>query len=248
MSRSLDKYSNGIATLSVYSGFYNFASHFVRFSLESKLYIPPEVFREIIRKFGFLVLVSPALVKTLARRLTLPNSQSSSGQNRFARLVILRLLKKIEYTPIPPHVFSKFCQQDNPGLGQFSYVIANRFVPFLRGNMSLSLTQIFEILCFLIYHLKTARSKMQDYSEMLNVGGRFDDDGYCSNEFCSDDEDCCSSNSSSIEHREFMFAKEAITHIDHFLEYFEPAIPICQRIFERYRQEMLSIFPRMLGK
>jgi hypothetical protein len=89
---------------------------------------------------------------------------------------------------------------------------------------------------------------MQDYSEMLNVGGRFDDDGYCSNEFCSDDEDCCSSNSSSIEHREFMFAKEAITHIDHFLEYFEPAIPICQRIFERYRQEMLSIFPRMLGK
>jgi hypothetical protein len=249
MSRSLGEYSNKSATLSVHSGFYNFASDFVRVSLELRLYIPPEVFREIIRKFGNLVWVSPALVKTLAIRLiSLPNSQSPSGKNRFTRLVVFRFLKKIEYTRVPPNVFSKFCPQDNPNLGQFSYVISNRFVPFLHGNMSLSLTQIFEILCLLIYHLKTARSKMQDYSEMLNVGGRFDDDGYFSNEFCSDDEDCCSSNRPSIEHREFMFAKEAITHIDHFLEYVEPAIPNCQRIFERYMQEMLSIFPRMLVK
>ena len=244
MSIGLGKHSNSSACLSVYSGFHTFASHSSRVSLELRLHISPKVFREIIRKFGNLVWVSPSMMKTLARRLiSLPNSQTPSGKNRFARLVVLRFLKKIEYTPIPPHVFSEFCPQDPPELGQFSHVIASRFVPFLRGNMSLSLTQKFEILCFLIYHLKTVRSKMQHYSEMLNVGGRFDDDGYCSNEFCSDDEQQSSSNRSSIEHSEFMFAKEAITHIDHFLEYFEPAMPTCQGIFERYMQEMLSIFP-----
>jgi hypothetical protein len=235
--------SNTSARFSVHSGFHTFASQLVQVSLELRLHIPPKVFCEIIRKFGFLVRVSPALVKTLARRLiSLPNSQTPSGKNRFAGFVVLRFLKKIEYTPIPPHVFSEFCPQDPPELGQFSHVIASRFVPFLRGNMSLSFTQIFEILCFLIYHLKTARSNMQHYSEMLNVGGRFDDDGYCSNEFCSDDEDCCSSNRSSIEHSEFMFAKEAITHINHFLKYVEPAMPICLRIFERYRDKLLN-FP-----
>jgi hypothetical protein len=248
MSRCLVNHLNINAILSVFSGLYKYAGDSVRFSLELRLYISPEVFSEIIGKFGFLVLVSPALVKTLAIRLTLPNSQSPSGQNRLARLVVRRLLKQTKYTPIPPHVFSKFCPQDDPNLGQFSYVVTNRFVPFLRGNMSLSLTEIFEILCFLIYHSKTARSKMHEYSKMLNVGRRFDDDGFCSNEFCSDDEDCCSSKGLSIEHREFMFAEEAIKHIDRFLEYFEPAIPICQRIFERYMKEMLSIFPRMLGR
>jgi hypothetical protein len=248
MTSRLGYHGNGSATLSVFSGFYNYASHLVRVSLELKLYIPPEVFHEIIRKFGFLVRFSPSMVKTLARRLTLPKSQSPSVQNRLARLVVRRLLKKIEHTPIPPHVFSEFCAQGKPYLGQFSYVVTNRFVPFLRGNMSLSLTQIFEILCFLIYHLKTARSKMKDYSDMLKDDGRFNDADYCSNEFCSDDEEWCSSNRSSIEHSEFMFANEAITHIDHFLEYFEPAMPICQRIFEGYMQEMLSIFPRMLRK
>ncbi len=89
---------------------------------------------------------------------------------------------------------------------------------------------------------------MQEYSEILNVDGRFDDDGFCSNEFCSDDEDCCSSKGLSIEHREFMFAEEAIKHIDLFLAYVEPAIPFCQRIFERYMKEMLLIFPHMLGR
>ena len=223
--------SNTSARFSVHSGFHTFASQLVQVSLELRLHISPKVFCEIIRKFGFLVRVSPSMMKTLARRLTLPNSQTPSGKNRFARPVVLRFLKKIECTRVPPHVFSKFCPQDPPELGQFSHVIASRFVPFLRGNMSLSFTQIFEILCFLIYHLKTVRSKMQHYSEMLNVGGRFDD------------EDCCSSNRSSIEHSEFMFAKEAITHINHFLEYFEPAMPTCQGIFKRYMKEMLSIFP-----
>ena len=242
MSSGLDEHSNTSARFSVHSGFHTFASQLVQVSLELRLHIPPKVFCEIIRKFGFLVRVSPSMVKTLARRLTLPNSQTPSGKNRFARPVVLRFLKKIECTRVPPHVFSKFCPQDPPELGQFSHVIASRFVPFLRGNMSLSFTQIFEILCFLIYHLKTVRSKMQHYSEMLNVGGRFND-GYCSDEFFSDDEDWRSSNRSSIEHSEFMFAKEAITHIDHFLEYFEPAMPTCQGIFKRYMKEMLSIFP-----
>jgi hypothetical protein len=248
MSSGLGEYSNRSARLSVNSGFDTFASDFVRFSLELRLYISPEVFREIIRRFGFLVRFSPSMVKTLARRLTLPNSQSSSGQNRFARLVVLRFLKNIEHTRVPPDVFSEFCPQGKTNLGQFSYVVTNRFVPFLRGNMSLSLTQIFEILCFLIYHLKTACLKMHKYSDMLNVGGRFDDADYCSNEFCSDDEEWCSSNRSSIEHSEFMFANEAIKHIGHFLKYFEPEMPICQKIFEGYMQKMLSIFPRMLRK
>ena len=226
--------SNSVAYFSVHSGLDTFTRSILRFSLELRRDIPPEVFRGVTGGFGGLVRVSPAFVKTLVGKLIF-------GKNWFARRVASRFVKKIEYTRVPVLEFSRYCPQENPNLVQFSHVIASRFVPFLRGGMSLSLTQIFEILCFLTYHLKTARSKMQDYSVMLNVDGRFNE-GYCSDEYFSDDEDCSSSNRPSIEHTEFVLAKEAIIHIDHFLEYVEPAMPICLRIFERYRDKLLN-FP-----
>lgn len=231
MSRSFDSNINPDALLSVTSDLYHYPSVSLQFFLELNIHIPPYVFRKIIRSVGILVRLPPRFVKTLVRRLiSLPNSQSSSGKNRFAGVVVRRILKKIES---PPPVFSRNCLEEDLNLGQFSYVIASRFVPFLRGNMSLSLTQIFEILCFLIYHLKKARSKMQDFMQILNIDGRFDDERY---------------NEQSVKYNEFKSAKDIIKLVNLFLEYFEPAMPTCQGIFEHYMQEMLSIFPRMLGK
>jgi len=212
-------------TGSIGSGFGLDANQTLRGALTLCNKIPPEIFHEIIQKFFSLVVFSPSLVKTLVRRLMyLPDSQSTSCTQWLAHLVSRRILKRIEYTQVPFAVFSSYFPEDNPNLRQFSFVVSNKLSPFLHGNLSLSLTQIFEILCFLNHHLTTTLSKIQAIASEINADGRFDGD--YSNEF-------------DVMYDCFVFFNESIRLFGILLEYIEPALPICQRIFERYKKMLL---------
>ena len=123
------------------------------------------------------------------------------------------------------------CPLTHPGLDHFTYAIKSNFVPFLRGDRSLSLTKILEILCILRHHLILA------YEQMRNIQGDIDSGGQGSDALCSDVRySTCGQERPFEEQQNYHAAKESIYVISDLLQRIEQVLPTFLEIFNLYVQ------------
>ena len=202
--------------------------------------IPTEKLHQIKHVMLAKFRISPKMLLHLAKMLS-HNPQSRHPRKR----IVLWLLKRVLHTlenpfefPTPPQHVEHHeddlsprwidCPMTHPGLDHFTVAIESNFVPFLRGDRSLSLTKILEILCILRHHLILAHEQMR-YNVMM-----VDSDGQGSDALCSDIRFECGRERSFEELQDYYAAKESSYVISDLLQRIEQFLSNFSGKFELY--------------
>jgi len=177
---------------------------------------------------------SPKMMVFLARRLShVPYEESQRFGKRMMLLVLKRVFKTLknpfELPTLPPQYVEYYdYQPTHPYLSHFINAIESNFVPFLRGDKSLSLTEIIDILSILKHHLNIADEKMR-YNVMIVDSG-----GQGSDALCSDIRFVCGIERSFEELQDYYAAKESIHVIYDLLKGIEQMLSNFSCKFELY--------------
>lgn len=210
--------------------------------------IPTEKLHQIEQVMSAKFRMSPKMLLHLAKMLS-HDPQSRHPRKRIVRWLLKRILHTLENPfefPTPPQHVEHHeddlsprwidCPLTHPGLDYFTVAIESNFVPFLRGDRSLSLPNILEILCILRHHLILA------HEQMRNIQGDIDSGGQGSDALCSDIRySSCGHERPYDELQNYYAAKESVYVISDLLQRIEQFLSTFLEKFKLY-MEMCTKF------
>jgi hypothetical protein len=205
--------------------------------------IPAEKLHQIEQVMSAKFRMSPKMLLHLAKMLS-HDPESRHPRKRIVRWLFKRILHTLENPfelPTPPQHVEHHeddlsprwidCPLTHPGLDHFTNAIEFNFVPFLRGDRSLSLPKILEILCILRHHLILAIEQMMSIRNDIDTGGQ-GSDALCSDVRYS----TCGQERPFEEQQNYHAAKESIYVISDLLQRIEQVLPTFLEIFNLYVQ------------